>query len=88
MDNVATTGHVELNIDKRGRLGSRPVNTGSGCTGRNSSCIDDKVPHLAIENIGRNPVQVGREVRVAVDQAKAREVGGGLDDRAVGRVTN
>jgi len=88
MDTVCALGHVEFDVDERRGLGRRPMNTGGSSTRSNIGGINDKVTHLAVEDICRNPVQVLGEVRVTVDQAEAREVRSRLQDRTVGRVTN
>lgn len=55
--------------------------------GRDIGRVNDKVSHLAVEDIDRHPVQVRGPVGVAVDQAKAREAGRGLEHRPRGRVS-
>lgn len=51
---------------------------GSGTRG-NIGCVNDKVPHLAVKDIDRYPVQVRSPVRVAINQTKARKTSRGLE---------
>lgn len=74
-------GHVELNVLQARGLRGRPVHTHRSGAGRDVGRVDDKVSHLAVEDIDRHPVQVRSPVGVAVDQAKAREAGRGLEHR-------
>lgn len=64
------------------------MNTTDGSAGGNGSSIEDQIFDLAIENIGRTPVQVGGEVRVTVDQVAAAEARRSLDGRHGVRVAN
>lgn len=69
-------------------LRGRPVDPIDRGRGSNSRCVDDEVPDLAIENIGRDPVQVLRVVRVCINEAKAVEGPGSLKSGRVVGVAN
>lgn len=70
--------HVKLDIDEAGCLRGRPMDARRRSRWCDAGSIDDKIPHLTVEYIGRYPVQVLSVVGVAVYQAKALEVAGGL----------
>jgi len=54
----------------------------------NTREIKDKVPHLAVEDVGRSPVQVGSIVWIAIYKSKPGEPGGRFKYWWRVRVTN
>lgn len=75
MDDAGGRRHIEDDILDRAGLRDGPVNTRASSRWRNACGVDDKVPNLFVENIYRYPVQVGRSVRVAINQTEASETG-------------
>lgn len=79
MDDACRCRHVENDVLKRGGLRRRPVHSRGCCASSDVGRIDDKIPHLLEEGVGRNPVQVTGVVRVSVNQTKPREAGCGFE---------
>ena len=80
--------HVKDDVLKTRGLRSRPMHTRRGLVRRDCGGIDDKVAHLAEEDIDSFPVQVLCIVRVSVDEPKAFKVAGGLERRWVGGIAD
>jgi hypothetical protein len=62
-----SSAQSELNVLDASSLRGRPMDTVDGRRGRDVGGINDEIPNLAEEDIGRNPVKILRIVRVSVN---------------------
>lgn len=53
----------------------------TSCRSRDVCSVDDEIADLTVEDVHRDPVEVGGIVGVAIDQTKTTEAGRGLEGR-------
>lgn len=79
---------VENKILQTSCLTGRPMNTRYIVACRHTRQVKDKIPHLTQEDIGAAPVQVCREVWIAINEPEALKVSGGFQNRWVIRISD
>lgn len=67
VNNARSRRHVEHNILNGCSLRCRPVYTRTGCCSNDIRGIDDEIADLTVEDVRRDPIEVGSVVRVAID---------------------
>jgi len=69
-------------------LSRRPMNARRRPSSRDICCVQNKIPHLPIENISRSPIQIRGVVFIGIDKSKSGETGSGFYGRWVGCVAD